>query len=371
MKSPLLNILRINRRLLNNILLAVIFFLLAITVAEFSMRFLFEKPKKVGGPKTNWAIVPEHVWTEYHPTLGWFHQKSKKTSLVKDNWSVEINTNSQGMRGLKDYSIRKPGNITRIMSLGDSFVFGFGVKDNETFSARLEQSDPNLEVLNFGVAGYGLDQILLSYRKLGRQYNPDLVIVGIFPEQFWRATRSFTDAGYAKPYFTLSGKHLLLHNVPTPQPFELKYNQFSDLIETKQIKDFFEKSILYRSFRRNMIQMGKNFGWVDPEWILGRQLLKALIADIKSDGAKPILVIIPPDRWVKSSRMDSQRRLLLRFAEREQVPMIDLTPIFFNAVRESDITEYYIKDDWHWTAKGHQLAASVLKDFILKNQFRT
>lgn len=357
-----------------NLLLAGLSFLLAITIVEFSLRFFLDKPKKMVGPKTNWAIVPEQIWTEYHPILGWFHQKSKKAILIKDNWQIEIHTNSAGMRGSREYSMDKPAPVTRVLSLGDSFVFGFGVKDDETFSARLEQSDPNLEVLNLGVPAYGLDQMLLCFKEIGRQYNPDLVIVGIFPEDFWRATRSFTDAGYAKPYFILSGQNLLLQNVPTPQPFELKYNQFPDVIESNKIEDFFQKSILYRSFYKAMIRIGKNLGWVDPdstdEWILGRQLLKALIADIKTAGAQVVLVMIPPDRWVQSPRQDSLRRSLLRFAEREQVPMIDLTPFFFRSVQQSDLTEYYIKDDWHWTAKGHQLAASVLKDFIVKDRLR-
>ena len=353
-----------------NFCLTVLSLIVSFTIAEFSFRFFLEKPKANPEPKTNWAVVPEHIWTEYHPTLGWFHQKSKKATLVKDDWSVEINTNSAGLRGLRDYALEKPPGVTRIVVLGDSFTFGFGVKDNQTFSSLLEQSNPNLEALNFGVAGYGLDQILITYREIAREYKADLVIIGIFPEQFWRSTRSFTDAGYAKPYFTLSGEYLILHNVPTPKPFELKYDQFFDLIESKDIKNLFEKSVLYRSLKRSMIQLGKDFGWVDPEWILGERLLKTLISEIKADGREVVLVIIPPERWAKTARIDSQRRALVRFAEREQVPMIDLTPIFFKAIQTSNVTEYYIKDDWHWTAKGHQLAASILNNFILEHYVR-
>ena len=362
----------IDRRMLTNLLMAGISFLLAVTIAEFSLRLFWEKSKKKAvGPKTNWAVVIERVWIEYHPILGWFNQPSKRALLVDgESWKTEINTNSKGMRGLREYSIQKPAHVTRVVVLGDSFVFGWGVKDNETFSAQLEQSDPNLEVLNFGVAGYGLDQILLSYREMAHEYHPDVVVIAIYPEDFWRATRSFRDTGHAKPYYTLSGKNLLLHNVPVPQPFELKYNQFPDLIESSQIEDFFERSVLFRLFRRAILRMGKDFGWIDPdstdEWILGRQLLKALLSDIQADGARPVLVITPPDRWFQSSQQDSIKRSLLRFAEREQIPMIDLTPIFLKLIQESNLTDYYIKDDWHWTPKGHQLVASILKDFILK-----
>ncbi len=365
----------IDRRVLGNVLLAGISFLLAIAIAEFSLRVFWERPKRVVEPKTDWAVVIERAWIEYHPILGWFNQRSKKALLVDGGgWKAEINTNSQGLRGSRDYSIQKPAHTTRVVSLGDSFVFGWGVKDNETFSARLEQFDPNLEVLNFGVAGYGLDQILLSYRELVREYQPDVVIVAIYPEDFWRATRSFRDTGHAKPYFTLSGKQLLLHNVPTPQPFELKYNQFPDLIESNKIEDFFEKSILYRLFRRAILRIGKDLGWVDPdstdEWLLGRQLLKAFLSDIRADGAQALFVIVPPDRWFKSSQEDSFKRSLLRFVEREQVPTIDLTPIFLKLIQQSDLTEYYIKDDWHWTAKGHKLVALTLMDYITANRLR-
>jgi len=351
-----------------NITLAIFSIAIALIMLEITCRLIYEQPKKVVGPKTNWAIVPERVWTEYHPTLGWYHQKSKKALLIENEWSIEIHTNSNGMRGLREYSRDKPAGIMRILSLGDSFVFGWGVKDNETFSSYLEQSDPSLEVLNLGVPGYGLDQILLCFREIGRQFNPDLVFVSIFPEDFWRATRSFADTGYAKPYFTLSGKNLLLHNVPTQQPFALKYNQFPDLIKSTQIEDFFERSILYHLLRKGIIRVGKDLGWVDPdstdEWVLGRELLKTLITDIKANGAQAILVIVPPDRWFRGPGQDSLKKSLLRFAEREQVPMIDLTPFFFESIQQSDITKYYIKDDGHWTAKGHQLAASILKNFI-------
>jgi len=361
-----------SRSLVANVALGVVSIAVSLIALEITCRLIYDTPKSVDKPRTDWVAVPERVWTEYHPTLGWYHQKSKSALLVQDELRVEVNTNSEGMRGIREYGIDKPAGMMRILLLGDSFAFGWGVKDNETFAARLEEMDPKLEVLNLGVAGYGLDQILLSFREIGRRFSPDLVFVTVFPEDFWRATRSFTDAGYAKPYFTLSGKDLLLHNVPTPQPFQLKHNQFPDVIESNRIEDFFEKSILYRLFRRGIIRMGKNLGWLDPdstdEWILGREQLKTLIAEIKASEAQAIIVIVPPERWFKSTSEVSLKQSIRRFAQREQVPMIDLTPIFFELIHQSDITEYYIKDDWHWTAKGHQLAASVLMEFIIKNR---
>ena len=65
------------------------------------------------------------------------------------------------------------------MVIGDSFAFGWGVSDSQTYSARLEAALPALEVINLGVGGYGTDQMLLMLREEGLRYAPDLVIAGV------------------------------------------------------------------------------------------------------------------------------------------------------------------------------------------------
>jgi len=60
-------------------------------------------------------------------------------------------------------------------TFGDSFVFGDGVRNNQTWQHFLEQSIENFEVLNFGVSGYGLGQSYLRYLKEGLRFNPDIV----------------------------------------------------------------------------------------------------------------------------------------------------------------------------------------------------
>ena len=45
--------------------------------------------------------------------------------------------------------------------------------------------------MNIGVPGYGMDQIYLSYQEIARTFHPDMVLIGIFPEDFWRCKRSF------------------------------------------------------------------------------------------------------------------------------------------------------------------------------------
>lgn len=337
---------------------------------EITLRLFLPSEKKIPeSPRRGWALAPERVWTEHHPVLGWYHQKSKAAILRVGDRETPLHTNSLGFRGQREYAAHKPEGVRRTLVLGDSFVFGFGVRDEETFSAILESRDPSLEMVNAGVPGYGIDQIFLSFSTLGKSLKPDYVLIGIFPDDFWRATRAFADTGHAKPYFSLSAKgDLVLHNVPVPPPYTLQTNQYPQLIDRGPVENLLQRSTVYRKVRKAVLKIGKSLNWVDwsseDEWILGRVILTQLIREVREAGAHPLVVIIPPERWMKDEHWDAIQLSLLRFFRREGVDFLDLTPGFAKAVRRHGSAPYYIEHEGHWTAKGHLLAADLITAFL-------
>ena len=76
---------------------------------------------------------------------------------------MEHGANEYGYRG-PARAPEKPEGVFRIAALGDSFVYGQGVPANDAVSAQLERklSDqlPGVEVLNFGVPGYNMEEYL-------------------------------------------------------------------------------------------------------------------------------------------------------------------------------------------------------------------
>jgi hypothetical protein len=295
--------------------------------------------------------------------------KNKTAKLPLRGREIEIHTNSAGFRGAREYALKKPAGIYRILVLGDSFPFGFGVADSDAFPAVLESRDKTLEVINLSVPGYGIDQMLMAWRTIGAFYEADSVLIGVFPEDFWRATRSFADSGHAKPYFTLSAKkELQLHNVPVPPQYQLNRDQFPEVIQKSARERFLSGSCLYREVRKGWIRLGKNLGLIDPdteaEWILGREILRTLVSEIRKSGVKPVIFVLPPDRWARQKKPDSLRKSLLRFARQEKVDLADPTSDFHAAVTREGIAAYYIQDDWHWTPKGHLLTADVAERFF-------
>ena len=119
----------------------------------------------------------------------------------------KVRTNNLGLRG-KDIFLEKQENVFRILMLGDSMTFGWGVEDEQTVSALLEKRmndllpDKRIEVLNAGFSdGYSPDSYYAFMRDVGLRLQPDLVIVNLFPyndlsdmlEMDWTKT---DDSGY-------------------------------------------------------------------------------------------------------------------------------------------------------------------------------
>jgi hypothetical protein len=69
-----------------------------------------------------------------------------------------------------------PEDTLRVAVFGDSFVFGDNEKTADTWPFMVEKSIGHLEVLNFGISGYGLGQSYLRYLKDGLKFHPDLIV---------------------------------------------------------------------------------------------------------------------------------------------------------------------------------------------------
>lgn len=103
---------------------------------------------------------------------------------------VNVKTNSFGFRG-PEISKIKAENTYRIIFLGDSFAFGWGVDEDKTFVRVMEKElntsnkfGKKVEVLNFGVPGYSTFQEYELFKEQALQFNPDAVIIYFVENDF-------------------------------------------------------------------------------------------------------------------------------------------------------------------------------------------
>ena len=120
----------------------------------------------------------------YDRTLGWKLVPGARRVFKLEEAPYLIEINSDGFRD-RERSFDKPPSISRIVVIGDSFVFGSGgVEQQDRFTDLLEKSSANLEVLNLGVPGYSTDQEYLVLKTKGLRYKPDLVLFCLFENDF-------------------------------------------------------------------------------------------------------------------------------------------------------------------------------------------
>ena len=109
--------------------------------------------------------------------IGHVHRPNSSMELM----DVMVDINSDGLRD-KEYPVSK-SDKHRIIFLGDSLTFGWGVKEEETFATLIEEdlnSSSPTEVLNFGTGNYNTEQEVNLFIDKGLKYNPDKVVLFYF-----------------------------------------------------------------------------------------------------------------------------------------------------------------------------------------------
>lgn len=127
-----------------------------------------------------------------------------------------VRINSDGLRDV-EHALAKPAGTFRIALLGDSYCEALQVSQEEAFwqvmAGKLDECHAfpgKVEVINFGVSGYGTTQELLTLREKVWKYAPDLVVLAVTTNNDVtdnsRALKKTDDV----PYFVYKGDQLTL-----------------------------------------------------------------------------------------------------------------------------------------------------------------
>lgn len=283
--------------------------------------------------------------------LGWLPVAGGRGVMHGDEFDVTVTINEQGLRGPRTYPrARRPG-IARIVVIGDSFSFGYGVRDEENWITRIEQALPATEVINLAVTGYGTDQQLLRLEADGFGWTPDLVVVALFEGNVFRNAR-LEQVGYPKPRFVIGkGGALELVGVPVP--------------ESPAPPGLFARSALGRVLGGRGSELVEHLGFGEA-WPVTRAILARMRSVSAAAGAELVALVIPKDQAVHGAglRRTLHERTLLaidRMLGDLAIPYLDLTPVL--AAAGSD-TRLYFYGDGHWNAAGHAVAATAASDFL-------
>lgn len=120
------------------------------------------------------------------PSIIFELKPGSETVFTGQNTNIPATTIRVSQQGIRDrqYPLKKEKGVYRIIVVGDSVSFGWGVESEQTFPKYLESmlnkdGRQKYEVINFSVPGYNTVQEVATLRNKCLAYNPDLIIFSV------------------------------------------------------------------------------------------------------------------------------------------------------------------------------------------------
>ena len=166
--------------------------------------------------------------------------------------------NSQGLRD-REHGLAKPAGTFRIAVLGDSFSEALQVSQEKTFWAVLERElqakaqfkGRIVEVINFGVSGFGTVQEWQMLNHYARAYSPDLVLLAFLPGNDVRNNSRELEPDHRRPFAEIVDDQLKLDNSFRDDPAEKRFREWTvSAFKDKAIRRSRLVHLLYRAFLR-------------------------------------------------------------------------------------------------------------------------
>ena len=324
-----------------------------------------------------------------------------------------IRISNSGLRD-REHSKTKPPKTIRIAVLGDSMAEALQVPMEATFWSVMERrvkecgafGARDIEVMNFGVSGYGTAQELLTLRHRVSEYSPDMVVLAFYPGNDVRNNSRELEAMKLRPFFRLENGALVLDDGFLSDPEYLSYrrnfgirNKFFDL-RTFQLLGRTKVAIEQLTSKEGRSQKVENLelgldervflpptsaAWRDA-WEVTERLIVKMRDEVAGMRARFLLVSIPvaiqanPDPNVRDRfRRDLRANDLLypenrirALANKEKIDVVLLAPSFQSYAEQNRVYLHGFKNtalgSGHLNKDGHRLAGDLISNHICRSR---
>jgi lysophospholipase L1-like esterase len=357
-----------------------------------------------------------------HPVLGWTLEPGASYIHKKGSaeGEIQVNYNSAGMRDVS-HSVENTSGAFRALILGDSFMEGYSVELKDSFQKQIEfiaaKEGVELEAINMGVGGYGTLQEFLMYKNFGIKYKPNVVLLGFFlgndvrnnslslesildnknnglylkrgrpfldssDERIWKTTQVDFEGGQRRYMSELEKNKTFIRKSALIQ---LAFRAANNLdVKIKKAFPDSKNNSESQSSRedKNLAKFGTNYCRELPiytqAWATTKRILSRLKNEVENSGAI-LYVFSIPDRYEiieKKTKLKKSNRLmcwkeapaskrLAGILNELDIGNINLLPHFRNKVNDGP-NSLYRRDDGHWNAEGHRIAAELVYSDLKK-----
>lgn len=345
-------------RFVKNLLLAIASVLIFFGSIEVVLSLLHVEEKF---QKRTFLLEPERDYPQFFAKDRNLFWKFRPNQTIQSHFFVEgeYRINSHGFRD-REFSVAKPPGTFRIVCLGNSCTFGWGVRQEETYPKVLEKilSDSlpgrKVEVINAGVTGYSSLQGLRLFEREILKLQPDLVTVCYGWNDHWPAVGGIPDT-----------------NQRLPAQWVLDLENFFDRLQTYRL---LRRALGGVSLNKQRYQdkSGATRLRATPEEVEAN--LRELAFQAKARGISVILVTPPSaspawpwneidyKRFTRIWQVHQQYTSAVRMtAQRWQIRLVDAD---FDFQRSNDYYDNPTNDYIHYNAKGHARMGQLLYEAL-------
>jgi lysophospholipase L1-like esterase len=343
----------------------------------------------------------------------------------KLEFRFDFRTNSKGLR-YSEIPLEKPRGTRRVFVVGDSFTEGWGVEASERFTDLLERrfaDAPDRTVfINGGLSGGGVVQYGRLFFDKGVKYHPDALLICLFANDLagtpdtagdgarraesgsplsrlfgvlWpridtsieaaRARRDYRKRTTTADFVGDVTKEAVRRGIPGRRIDAWRESLPPELVEAINADRFnvsvLSRGLLYPEYWSDSIDLASATAQV--KWSNMTQVLSEMVELARKRDIEVAIVFIPApvlydprthapsDPWVRTGTIVNRRWLeedtriqekLRAWSEAAGIPLLDLTPIFRDAVRTNGRLNYEL--DGHWTPEGHAVAAEGIAEWL-------
>lgn len=335
----------------------IIFLLILFVVVELSLRVFI--PSSYDTEQPLFLADNETCFSNY-PNL--------EARFIQPEFDVVFRTNSLG------YRMDEIRNEKHVLILGDSFLFGVTVENNETIPAYLDKEIDG-QSINTGVAAFNTAQYLQTLNKTVDRFNFSLAVAFIFlGSDLSTEDRQF----YEERHCHLVVEDGRLAKNVTGDPV---YNTRKFLTHNFRVFSFVERNIVRRvsgEIPEELILLMKNSTQeIEELYNTEKEIVQSIDVLARQKDKDVLFVLIPTKFQVHEELLDAfaglygmdvlqmskskPNEVLAEFFESNNMAYLDLLPLLDGFTMEN--SPYYIQDG-HFNPKGNEIVAGLVANKI-------
>lgn len=328
-----------------------------------------------------------------------------------------VQINSDGLRD-SEHAIVKPENTLRIAILGDSYAEAIQVPVEQTFWNVVEDTlaacprlyGKQVEVINFGVSGFGTVQELLTLKHKVWKYSPDIVLLAFLTGNDVRNNLRELQRGGNQPYFIYQEAELVLDDsyldkskarwmasplgdwwfaaVPKSRVLQLlvKFSAYVDQLKngSGRVSRKNTQRLYEQGLDNEIYSPPSDPSWLEA-WKVTEDLLRLMNANVIENNAKFMLVTLSNGVQVNPDPIERKKyaaslgvddllypdRRIEHFSKEEGINFVMLAPPLQAWAQEHGECLHGFENtdpcSGHWNAQGHNLAGAIIAENICQS----